>query len=145
MYKKKTCNECGQETYLFSRGRCKSCAQKSYGQSLSKDRGTKGKVLSKKPRENKGELVVFKLIWEERPHHCQVCKVNLPVFDHWNYAHCLAKGSYQKFRLLKENIILMCRDCHTQYDCGSTKDDPKFEWVLELKQKLKQKYYGVCD
>jgi hypothetical protein len=145
MYKKKICNECGKETYLFSRQKCKYCSQKSYGKSLSKDRGTKSNSLSKKPRKNQGELIVFKTIWEERPHFCQVCSVSLPVFDHWNYAHCLSKGSYPKFRLLKDNIILMCRGCHTQYDCGSTKDDLRFEWVLELKQKLKQKYYGVCD
>ena len=143
MYKKKICVECGKESYLFSRGRCKPCSQKSYGQDLSKDRTNKTIKLHKEPRKESGEILAFRMIWEERPHHCQVCGVNLPVFDHWNYMHVLSKGSFPKFRLLKECIVLACRDCHTQYDCGSTKDDPKFKWVLELKQKLKQKYYGV--
>lgn len=134
--KKKICKGCQTEQYIFGHGLCGSCY-----------RSNRSKKMPVKVKRHKvsGEMEVFKMIWEERPHHCQVCKVNLPVFDHWNYAHCLAKSTYNKFRLLKENIILMCRDCHTQYDTGSTKDDPKFEWVLELKQKLKMKYYGAGD
>ena len=88
---------------------------------------------------------MFREIWEEREHCCEVCGVYLPHFDHWSFSHCLSKGAYGKFRLLKENIILMCRQHHIQYDNGSTINDPKFKWVLEKKEKLKQKYYGVED
>lgn len=154
--------ECKAEKIIFSKGFCQDCWKKekikikkhkptSNGGGFLRNtkwglpnKGNKNKGVYPTNRVQKkktGELKIFIEIYEERPHACQVCGVSLPVFDHWNYAHCLSKGSFNKFRLLKENIILMCRDCHTQYDCGSTINDPKFQWVLELKQKLKQLYY----
>lgn len=146
--KLKKCISCEKQTIIFSKGMCRTCStRKDAGKKLQTKNniprqkiGNKNNSLGKRTKKT-GELKIFRKIWEERPHACQVCGVSLPVFDHWNYAHCLSKGSFNKFRLLKENIILMCRECHTQYDCGSTINDPKFQWVLELKQKLKQQYY----
>lgn len=139
--KKKICDGCQKETYIFSRGRCQACAKASY--SRPKQSGAKTKFSGNPKRNNKktGEIIIFREIWEERPHKCEVCSVYLPVFDHWNYAHCLSKGSHGKFRLNKDNIILMCRKCHSQYDNGSVVNDKSFKWVLEKKEKLKQQYY----
>jgi hypothetical protein len=132
--KKKICKTCNELTYIWARGECRYCSFKKSP--------IKKKVVV---RKESGELEVFKMIWNERPHHCEVCKTTLHIFDHWNFAHILGKGAYQRFRLLKENILLACRNCHSQYDNGSTENDPKFKWVLEKKQKLKMKYYGIED
>ncbi len=130
--KLKVCRECGKECYYFRTGYCQQCSNKQV------------KPI-KKVRKSSGELEVFKIIWSERPHNCEVCGTYLPDFDVWQFPHLLGKGAYPKFRLLKENIRIMCKQHHTQYDNGSVENDPKFEKILELKQKLKQKYYGVCD
>ena len=150
--KKKICKICGNEKEIFSKGRCYNGARATYKpiKKSNPDKTIKRNVTPGKPgrmaktvRKKTGELQLFQEIWEERKHACQVCGEPLPAFDIWNFAHVLGKKAYQKFRLEKANIILMCRKHHHQYDNQSTADDPLFTWVLELKQKLKEKYYEL--
>jgi hypothetical protein len=124
-----------QSIYIWARGMCKYHAYKD----------TPPKPLAKSPIKKKipkpsGELVLFNAIWKSRPHICQVSKEPIKDFDIWCFAHVLSKKSFPKFRLYDKNIILVTREIHHQYDNGSSKDDPRFGWVYELKSNLKAEY-----
>lgn len=81
-------------------------------------------------------------IWNERQHNCTVCKKYL-----WNepkahfFAHILSKGAYPSYKFNKENITILCYDCHYRFDFGSSKDDERFAWLHKEKEKLKRKYF----
>mgnify|MGYP002737672136 CR=1 FL=1 len=64
------------------------------------------------PRKPTGEKAVFREIWDERPHHCEVCKVAIREATASNFSHLLPKGTYPEFRLDKRNIVLKCEACH---------------------------------
>lgn len=106
--------------------------------------------IKKKVKKATGELEVFKMIWNERPHRSQISDEPLLFFDVWNFAHILPKKNYEKLRLLKENIVLMTREEHKKYDFGSTTNDKRFDWVREKAEKLKSehnatKHYNTFD
>jgi hypothetical protein len=96
-----------------------------------------GKTIPKKT----GELEIFKQIWEEREHFCYVCNSPLYVFDVWNFGHVLSKGAMPSLRLNKDNIVLLCRKHHDEYDNRGTVGKPEFDKLNELKQQLKELYY----
>lgn len=54
-----------------------------------------------------GELELFKKIWNERPHYCEVTGLYLPKFEPILFSHILSKGAYPKFRLYEPNIMLV--------------------------------------
>jgi hypothetical protein len=128
---------CGKSAFIANRGRklCLDC---------NKIRLSAGKEIIKKvkvkPRKVTGELKMFQEIASERPEVCEVCQNKISFAPH-SFAHVLSKGAYPGFRLYKKNIAVMCFDCHHQYDCGD-KNVPKFKWVNELAQELKEEYYG---
>lgn len=97
--------------------------------------------IKKKPFKPSGELEVFKEIWEERPRICQVTGDPIHAFDPWCFMHILAKGPYPKFKLRKENIYLVAKYVHTEYDDGDRSHE-MFDEVNKLKDKLKAEYYG---
>lgn len=61
-------------------------------------------IMKRKPT---GELQLFKEIWSEREHKCEVCESFIHEPSPSNFAHILAKGTYGKFRLLKDNIAIL--------------------------------------
>lgn len=97
--------------------------------------------LKKKIRKPTGELLVFEMIWAERPHVCQVTGDPILKFDPWCFMHVLSKGAFPKFRLLKENILLVTRATHIEYDNGDRSHE-MFDEVNKLSEYLKFKYYG---
>lgn len=103
-----------------------------------KDKPTKQYV-----RKITGELEMFKEIWAERQHYSDVSGEYLgdTLKPHF-FAHVLPKGSYGKYRLKKENIILLTEKEHTQLDHAvhEIKDDPKWEFVFRLREDLEIKY-----
>jgi ribosomal protein L37E len=46
--RKKICSVCGKESYIFSKGRCKSCSQKAYAKTAQNRSETTVKPLSRK-------------------------------------------------------------------------------------------------
>lgn len=96
----------------------------------------------KKIRSKQSLKTLYLDIWNERKHNCTVCKKHL-----WNepkahfFAHILSKGAYPSYKYEKENIALLCYDCHYRFDFGSSKDDKRFKWLYEEKERLKRKYY----
>lgn len=109
---KKTCKDCGGEKYIFSKGRCKQCANKTYKKLTNKIKPT-------------GEKQLFIEIWNQRPHMCINCNTwlgNDPC-AHF-FSHIKSKKQHPELRLVKTNIELLCFDCHYERDHG-TKE--KFE------------------
>lgn len=90
-----------------------------------------------------GELALFKQIWEERAHFSQVTPDQEIYYDPWCFAHVLSKGASPKFKLLRENIVLMTPQQHDVFDnrTDQAKESELFEWVFELRELLKQFYY----
>jgi hypothetical protein len=64
------------------------------------------------PRKPTGEAALFKEIWEEREHKCEVCGTELSEAGPSNFSHLLPKGTYPDYRLDKRNIVIKCLTCH---------------------------------
>lgn len=135
----KTCNKEDCNNPRFGGGYC------SWHQSLRTDKKPKGlsskTPIKVKPRKATGELEMFKMIWSERPHVCECCSSSLSSFSPICFSHILAKGSYPKFRLLKENVKLVCPTCHNDWEF-SGREHPKFDWVKDKYERLRYKYYN---
>ena len=74
----------------------------------------------KRGKKPTGEKQVFLEIWSEREHQCVHCQVWLgeePLAQY--FAHKIRKGKDKALRLDKNNIQLMCLDCHMAMDQGT--------------------------
>jgi len=97
----------------------------------------------KVPPEN--QMAMFKEIWKEREHFSQIT-TSVPIFfDHFCFAHVISKGAYPRFKLLKQNIVLMTPQQHDVYDNRTTmaRGLSAFDWVFELKELFIQLYSDV--
>jgi hypothetical protein len=111
--KKKTCKECSQEEYIFSKGRCKRCASKSY-----KKPGPSKNVKEKIDLDTS----FYKEIWSERPHYCEECDKDLGgKWERYMFSHILSKGSQPRLRHNKENVNILCLECHQSWEFGDKK------------------------
>lgn len=109
------------------------------------------KAASKKtkinPRSEKNkaivaqELLMFKQIWEERPHFCEVSGKPIRFFHPACFSHVLAKGAYPKFRLYKKNIVLCLYEWHHKWEF-ETRKIPELSWIETLESALKTEYYN---
>lgn len=64
-------------------------------------------------RKKTGEAALFFEIWIERPHLCNRCGKELPGPPRAHYFHHKkTKGAHPELRLDKENIELVCLQCH---------------------------------
>lgn len=117
-----------KEKELYAKGLCfyhysQSVTMKKYNKQLeniifpaSKLKAGKKKPV-KKFKKPTGEAALFKEIWEEREHICINCKVYLgeePIVHY--FSHRLGKKAHPELRLDKDNIDLLCRDCHYARD-----------------------------
>jgi hypothetical protein len=128
---------CGKEGFLVNVTR-KLCAECN-GRRLNVGK----KIITsikKKPRKPTGELEVFKEIWEERPHVSEVSGLTIYRFDIRCFSHILTKGAYGRFRLKKDNILLVTPEEHNQWEFGD-RSQPKWEWVKGRAEALKEEYY----
>lgn len=89
-----------------------------------------------------GELALFKEIWGERPHESEISGEAIWEFSPVNFAHILPKGTYGKYRLNKDNIVIMAFHEHMMFDheTHKAKADKRFDWVFEKKERLKAEY-----
>jgi len=112
--KKKKCKECGRLTYLFSRGRCKSCAAKTY-----KRIGHSAKYDEVKQQEYEAMRMAWDQAADEKGQvFCAECGKLLPGWDAIHCAHVLSKGSAPQFRCDPRNFIMLCYEHHHQFDHG---------------------------
>lgn len=120
------CRGCGKSNYIQNKTHhlCQDCVYK-------KNHGGKSQfeVYSERQRAKKvvikstGERKVHLEIWDERPHFCQHCGVNLERFVDSKgrpiphlFSHIKSKGSRPDLRLEKSNFELLCPDCHHRYE-----------------------------
>ena len=72
---------------------------------------------SNRRRKATGEKKLFLEIWEESEHICTNCKIELGYEPRVHYfSHIKSKGAHPELRLDKDNIQLLCMDCHYAYD-----------------------------
>lgn len=87
------------------------------GKNISQSKTTRKKIQIK-PRSEKNkemirqELLMFKEIWDEREKQCEHCKIELTVWHPILFHHIRSKGAHCELRLVKENIALICAECH---------------------------------
>ena len=93
----------------------------------------------------KSEKQLFEFIWNNREHKCEICwkYVIQPIF--WCFAHKLAKWIYPQFKLIKENIALVCwLDCHKKIDSLYSKTK-RVEFYEYLTQKYLKWEIGIKE
>lgn len=58
-------------------------------------------------------------IWRRRPHRCQCCGLPLsyPIRTFY-FSHVLSRGAYIVAKYWLENVLLMCWDCHQEWEYG---------------------------
>ena len=127
MYSGIACKECGKSHHIQNKTLhlCSQCVYKRNHNGKTefevrvekqKEKEKKGLIKTKsskpKPKKETGELKMFHEIWEERPHICVHCGAKLYNFSVWNFEHIKPKSTHPELRLVKENIELLCSECH---------------------------------
>lgn len=109
--KKKICKECGKEMYLFSRGRCKFCATKTY---------TKPKQISDKQKKVKKVQSDIRSIYFETL--ISLCKKSeqsgktITEPSRINVCHIFPKRRYKSVQANLDNYVYLTADEHTRFD-----------------------------
>lgn len=95
---------------------CSECIFKENHEGLSKAEYYK-KRSKNKAKKITGERDLFLEIWVERPHYCVKCGKHLGRDPRsFYFSHIKSKGSHPELRLDKNNIELLCRECHQKYE-----------------------------
>ena len=141
--KKKTCKTCGNESYIFSKGDCKPCAQKRYA-AKSKPKQVKVKTRpTKRHKANKdAELAAMQEFWRQNQDQddrclCSECGKSL-IFDRTHVAHVLGKGAYPHLRCNLKNFVILCFGCHQKFDFGERSKMRIYDYISELENELKK-------
>lgn len=135
--KKKICKGCNTPQYIWARGQCKACSAKSVP-----------KQKDDKVAETSGELELFEQIWAERPH---VSIVSGELLDQHAlmyfpnlFHHVLPKKNYSRYRLNKDNIVLLTPLEHLRiHSLGREsllKYHQGFQKVLDMYEELREEY-----
>lgn len=90
-------------------------------------------------RKSTGEAAVFREIWDERPHECEVCEVEIREPTASNFSHLLPKNAYPDLQLSKINIRIKCLVCHDLWHrFGMSLEWSKgWGWICRLARSLK--------
>lgn len=95
-----------RQDYNLARGKAIQDKKAPFKQTPIKPRSEKNKEIIRQ------ELFMFKEIWDERKKECEHCKIELTVWHPILFHHIRTKGSHPELRLVKENIALICAECH---------------------------------
>ena len=146
--KLKPCKTCKKQSYIFSKGDCKSCAQIRYNaKSIENKRSKAPKRISKTPTKKHTaakakELEAMQSVWSEHADiddrcQCSECGKSL-AFDRTHCAHILSKGAFPQYRANPENIIILCLNCHTTLDCDLKTEMDIWPYIQEKIFELKR-------
>jgi hypothetical protein len=137
--KKKICKECNKLDYLFSKGRCKACASKSYAKTPKISDKTKDNIKVNKiyyqvqidtnKAKNKGKCI------------CEECGCEIKTPSGKNVSHIISKGSNVALYLEPTNNFVLCVAHHHQWEFGDRKSMNIYEEAMERKEALTRKYY----
>lgn len=53
-------------------------------------------------------------LWEKEQGHCMMCRKTISKFHHSQIHHVLPYAKFPEFAMNKENLLLLCRDCHKE-------------------------------
>lgn len=118
--KKKLCVSCKKDQFIFSRGRCKSCASREDNKPIKK-------VSTKQIEKNKDKALTTKELhlfmyewWKKQPiNKCMNCGCNLPKeFCTWMVDHLLPKATYKELAFNVDNFFICCLSCHSLKESG---------------------------
>lgn len=109
--KKKVCTECGQEQYIFSKGRCQMCATRTYKQ--PKKTRSKAKTLKSETLTPFFDKAILKAA--ENP-FCAETGEFISDLSRWNISHILPKSRYESIMTNELNYMLYSREAHTEFD-----------------------------
>jgi formate-dependent nitrite reductase cytochrome c552 subunit len=130
--KKKPCKECGNVTYIFSKGRCKPCAAASY------------KPIRKSNKNGNENKEYYKRAWDShKTKSCEECGKGLPEFNPAYISHIISKGSNTALRSDIRNHLLLCVGCHHKYEFGDRSSMQTYERVQAIRLELIREYYKV--
>lgn len=122
--KKKICIKCGNETYIFSKGRCRSCTpNKSIKKSYNhiKKISEKGKIKKEAKTIRTKEIHQSMYNWwlKQEKNQCMSCGCKLPnEFHTWMVDHKIMKSKHPELALEEENFFLCCLSCHSSKENG---------------------------
>lgn len=112
------CKKCGNDGVLNSRSVCADCVFKESHDGMDRYEYARS-VQKQKTKKPTGEKELFFEIWAERPHKCSNCGKSLGNIPNVRFfSHIKSKGAYPELRLDKENIELLCLDCHENHEFG---------------------------
>lgn len=154
--KKKQCKSCGKHDFLFSKGRCKSCAnidyQKKYREKAMQKppKQLKRTPISRVPTKRQiqakdKERDAMRQKWSENQDingccYCEECGKNLgQEMQPYFMAHVLSKGADVARRADKDNIIILCMEHHDELDGGAKSEMKIFKKVETILQKMKMR------
>lgn len=124
------CIECNQKRLIVvKKGLCKKC---------NDSKKTKAKPIKTVKIKKTGELDLFKEIWHERPHICQVTNRLISNFDIRCFSHIVPKSLRNDLRLSKENIWIVLPEIHNLWEFGS-RELPIFEKKKKEFDRLRHK------
>jgi len=110
----KTCSVTGCNNPVWGKGVCKNHSFKS--------------LLKKSPtkKDNDQRNNFFMEIWNERPHMCEHCGKSLGQDPRsYMFDHILEKSTHQSLSFEKDNIWLVCLECHDNKTRGILTDKYK--------------------
>lgn len=148
--KKKICIECKREDYIFSKGRCKRCSQKTYkplktnsklssGSKLKKVSPKKLKALKERTKKRKPFFEKHIKLIKENGIRCEEC--NTPLLGGVDeVAHILSKNKHPEVEVNDLNVVYLCgafseNQCHYNFD---NKDRTKMKVFEIAKERFHQ-------
>lgn len=134
MLKQKICVICGLLKYIFSRGRCKECAMKTYAQ--PKKQEIKQKVKTPKFTKEKPDKSDLNKYFDDKlsllishPYSEESGKfISNP--SRFNVCHLFPKSLFPSVRSHKINYVFLTTDEHTDFDRHMFNQD--FEAIVQL-------------
>lgn len=114
------CKVCNKEALIVNRTHylCKDCNSiRLHGKTIFERKVEQSSKRVKKRRKPTGEKELFLEIWGERPHVCTKCDRYLsgqPLAGY--FSHIKSKGAHPELRLDKDNIEIVCLNCHQEYE-----------------------------
>lgn len=142
--KKRKCLGCENDDFIFSWGKCKKCYDKEHKKPLKSKKkailkiSERGKVKKQEKKEyTEKQFELFREIYSEHPtKRCYECNKLVNGESSAQFHHLIFKSSRPDLALVKENICLICENCHSQVHLDSSKT-PKLQ---QLTERIKEKY-----
>lgn len=104
------------------------CRNPIWGNGLCRSHGPKSPLSTKRAKTVGAERInkrnaFFSEIWKERPHVCQNCGTHLGYqIRSYMFDHLLEKEKYPQLEFEKENIWMVCLECHDNKSRGFISD-----------------------